>query len=264
MSRLNLSALLVFAGIASSLLVGSSNQAVAQTVVFDTNLGDIQVELSSDAERRGTVANFLAYVNAPAGSNYDGTFIHRSISGFVVQGGGFYTPINGLVASVPQMLPIVNEPGISNTRGTIAMAKIDGDPDSATNQWFFNTVDNSDNLDIQNGGFTVFGTVTSGMNVVDAIEAAPILDIDGDDSTLFNAVPIVIINNNTADFVVVNSVRVVVPGDVNLDGAIDFLDIAPFISVLSTSDFQAEADINLDTNVDFLDISLFIGLLSSQ
>ena len=259
MSRLNLSALLVFVGIASSLLVGSSNQAVAQTVVFDTNLGDIQVELNSTAAPI-TVANFLAYVNAPAGSNYDGTFFHRSINGFIVQGGGFYTSVNNAFPlPVPQMPAILNEPGISNTRGTIAMAKIGDDPDSATNQWFFNTVDNSDNLDIQNGGFTVFGTVTSGMNVVDAIEAAPIWDLDGDDSTLFNAVPIV----NASDFVVVNSVRVVVPGDVNLDGATDFLDIAPFISVLSTSDFQAEADTNLDTNVDFLDISPFIGLLSS-
>ncbi len=109
-----------------------------------------------EEETPETVANFLNYVND---GDYANTFIHRSVAGFVIQGGGF-TFIDGERQSVPTDPPVVNEPGISNLRGTIAMAKLSGDPNSATSQWFINLADNAENLDGQNGGFTVFGQVT--------------------------------------------------------------------------------------------------------
>ncbi len=241
-----------------SLICVGLNSLQAQTVVFNTNLGDIKVQLDS-AAAPGTVQNFMSYVNAAAGSNYDGSFFHRSINNFIVQGGGFYVPVDGSVIPVPSQPPIVNEFGVSNTRGTIAMAKLGGDPDSATNQWFFNTADNSANLDNQNGGFTVFGTVTSGMEVVDAIENLPAFDLDGPNSTTFNNVPL---TNNGSDFVVIN--RIIVLGDINLDGTTNFVDIAFFIALLSSNGFQTEADCNCSGTLDFLDIGPFIEILSGQ
>jgi cyclophilin family peptidyl-prolyl cis-trans isomerase len=118
-----------------------------------------------------TVANFLAYVNS---GRFDANFFHRSVPGFVVQGGGFYWTDAGSVQPVPTDAAIQNEPGISNLRGTIAMAKLGGDANSATSGWFVNLADNSANLDSQNGGFTVFGRVLGdGMTVIDEIAALP-------------------------------------------------------------------------------------------
>ncbi|MFO0897506.1 MAG: Ig-like domain-containing protein [Pirellulales bacterium] len=136
------------------------------TVTFQTSLGNFDVELY-DQQAPLTVQNFLNYVRD---NDYDGSIFHRSVPGFVVQGGGFKTDFS----SVPADPAVQNEPGISNTRGTIAMAKLGGNPNSATNQWFFNLADNSSNLDNQNGGFTVFGKVLgNGMQIVDAIAALP-------------------------------------------------------------------------------------------
>ncbi len=143
--------------------------AQAQTLVrFKTVLGDFDVELL-DAEAPLTVANFLAYLADP---DYDASFIHRGVPGFVIQGGGFAFT-DGSFAVVPTDAPVLNEFGRSNLRATIAMAKLSGDPDSATSQWFVNLAANT-SLDTNNGGFTVFGEVIgSGMAVVDAIEAVP-------------------------------------------------------------------------------------------
>lgn len=142
--------------------------AHAEVVVrMETSLGDIDIQLY-DAAAPNTVANFLNYVRNNA---YNGTFIHRSLPGFVLQGGGYYH-LSSLYLEIPTDPPIVNEfdPSRSNVRGTIAMAKVENDPDSATSQWFFNLVDNSADLDEQNGGFSVFGEVIGdGMQVVDAI-----------------------------------------------------------------------------------------------
>jgi peptidyl-prolyl cis-trans isomerase A (cyclophilin A) len=112
--------------------------------------------------------------------SYTNSVIHRSVPGFVIQGGGFTfdmaTPLN----QVPAFAPVVNEPEFANVRGTIAMAKLGGDPNSATSQWFFNLADNTANLDGQNGGFTVFGEVVgNGMDVVDAIAALPRFNFGG-------------------------------------------------------------------------------------
>lgn len=147
--------------------------ATATTVRLTTSLGPIDVVLYDDAAPR-TVANFLAYVN---GDSYRNTFVHRSAPGFVIQGGGFvWDDATSQVSAVPSRGSLINEFSASrpNRRGTIAMAKLGGDPNSATSQWFINLADNSANLDRQNGGFTVFGEVSaSSMAVVDAIAALP-------------------------------------------------------------------------------------------
>ncbi len=145
--------------------------AHATTVRLMTTLGAIDIVLH-DAAAPQTVANFLAYVN---GGAYRNSFIHRSVPGFVIQGGGFvWDDATSNVVAVPAKAPVVNEfsSSRSNLRGTIAMAKLGGNPNSATSQWFINLADNSANLDGQNGGFTVFGEVTAGsMAVADAIAA---------------------------------------------------------------------------------------------
>ena len=152
-----------------------SGPVFATNVIMQTPFGAVEIELF-DEEAPETVANFLTYVND---GDYVNSFIHRSVPGFVVQGGGF-TFDDGAYVSIPTDPPVINEPGISNLRGTIAMAKLGGDPNSATSQWFFNLADNSANLDNSNGGFTVFGQVTgNGMEVIDQIAALEIWNAGG-------------------------------------------------------------------------------------
>jgi cyclophilin family peptidyl-prolyl cis-trans isomerase len=148
--------------------------AAVVNVRMQTDLGAIDIELF-DTVAPQTVANFMNYVND---GDYEGTFFHRSDPGFVVQGGGFIanTPVGSILTDgaslIPVDPPVMNEFNLSNVRGTIAMAKVGDDPDSATSQWFFNLADNSANLDNQNGGFTVFAQVLNqGMAVVDSIAA---------------------------------------------------------------------------------------------
>jgi len=143
--------------------------ANATIVQFQTVLGTFEVNLY-DQSTPATVANFLTYVNSGA---YNNNVVHRVVGGFVVQGGGFTYQGTPQLGSVVQNAPVINEPKFSNVRGTIAMAKLSGNANSATNQWFINLGDNSANLDVQNGGFTAFGQVISGMDVVDAINAVP-------------------------------------------------------------------------------------------
>jgi len=148
-----------------------------------------------------TVANFLSYVNSGA---YDDTIIHRKVNDFVIQGGGFYyDAASSDIAAISVEPAIVNEFSRSNTRGTIAMAKVGGDPNSATSQWFVNLGDNSANLDSQNGGFTVFGKVLgTGMTAADAIGALRTVNITG--AMSFSDVPYLSLTGTTiadADFV---------------------------------------------------------------
>ena len=141
-----------------------------QRVEIQTNFGNIVIELDA-VHAPVTVANFMAYVDSNA---YDNTLFHRVIKDFMIQGGGYKSDYN----KTPTMPPIINEAdnGLKNLRGTIAMAR-SRDPDSATNQFFINTVHN-DFLDhrseSRNGwGYAVFGKVISGMDVVDRINALP-------------------------------------------------------------------------------------------
>lgn len=135
-----------------------------------TPLGEFFLELFQQAAP-GTVANFLNYVNA---GRYNGTVVHRSEPGFVIQGGWLsYDGASNSLNAVATYPPIANEFNQSNLRGTIAMAKMGGDPNSATSQWFINLADNT-GLDSSNGGFTVFGRVLdNGMQIVDTIQSLP-------------------------------------------------------------------------------------------
>jgi len=163
----------------------------ATVVEFQTVMGNFEVNLYDNATP-ATAANFLNYVNNGA---YTNTLFHRSVAGFVVQGGGFTFDLAVPLDLVPTNAPVVNEPEFSNVRGTIAMAKVGGDPNSATSQWYFNLANNSANLDGQNGGFTVFGQVIgNGMDVIDAIAALPRFDFSG----ATNEIPLR--NYTTTDF----------------------------------------------------------------
>jgi len=145
----------------------------ATVVTFQTVMGDIEVNLYDNATPQ-TVANFLAYVN---NGDYSASVFHRSVSNFIVQGGGFTFDLALPLIDIPERPSVTNEPEFSNVRGTIAMAKLGGQVNSATSQWFFNLANNSGNLDSQNSGFTVFGQVTgAGMDVIDAIAALPSYD----------------------------------------------------------------------------------------
>lgn len=160
-------------GVLSLALAGlaAAQPAVPQLILFKTNLGEIEAQLLP-GNAPATVANFLNYMNKNA---YDGTIFHRSVRGFIIQSGGFKWT-GSSVAEIPQDPPVRNEYGLSNSRGTIAMAKLGDNPDSATNQFFFNLGDNSANLNNQNGGFTVFARVTNaaGLAVMDRLAAVPV------------------------------------------------------------------------------------------
>lgn len=157
-------------------LAVASLPAAATIVEFETVLGNIQVNLYDESTPK-TVENFLAYVEAGA---YDGSFIHRSIPNFIVQGGGFaYDQEQEKSVKIDTGSAVINEPEWSNRKGTIAMAKLDDKPDSATSQWFFNLNNNHTNLDVQNGGFTVFGEVISGMDIVEDIADLPRFNLGG-------------------------------------------------------------------------------------
>lgn len=131
--------------------------------VIHTSLGDITLELFAEAAPV-TVENFTSYVRD---GFYDGTIFHRVISHFMIQGGGMTPDLKAKATAEP----IVNESasGISNARGTIAMART-ADPNSATSQFFINVQDNP-SLDHKPTapGYTVFGKVVEGMDVVDEI-----------------------------------------------------------------------------------------------
>ena len=142
-----------------------------------------------------TVANFERYIEE---EKYTDIILHRLISGFVLQGGGFQWSNDQTSPSSIESFPAVQNEFSSersNTRGTIAMAKIGNDPDSATNQWFFNLADNSANLDNQNGGFTVFGKTKTQTDLlfVDILASSPVANAGG----VFSSLPYVSLTENT-------------------------------------------------------------------
>ena len=154
-------------------LAGSAWAADAPRVKFATSAGDIVVEVYPDKAPK-TVENFLQYVRD---RHYDGTIFHRVIDRFMIQGGG----MDRDMVEKKTRAPVVHEgrdayaKGLRNEAGTIAMART-SDPNSATSQFFINVADNTRTLDPPGPnapGYTVFGRVVSGMDVVNKIKAVP-------------------------------------------------------------------------------------------
>jgi peptidyl-prolyl cis-trans isomerase A (cyclophilin A) len=158
---------------AQSATAPSSTNTTSSTpkVRISTSMGDIEAELYADKAPK-TVANFVQYVSD---KHYEGTIFHRVIPGFMLQGGGY----DGQYREKKTRPPVAHEgrqalaAGLKNTTGTLAMARTN-DPQSATAQFFINVVDNAF-LDpsFQGFGYTVFGKVTSGMDVVQKIRNTP-------------------------------------------------------------------------------------------
>jgi cyclophilin family peptidyl-prolyl cis-trans isomerase len=157
---------LVVLGLATCMtasVVSAQSEGQKPVVVFDTSMGTITLEVYPD-KAPITVANFLKYVDD---GFYDNLIFHRVIPGFMIQGGGMSDQMDEKQQG--KRSPIKNESGsgLSNERGTISMARTN-DPNSATCQFFINHADNA-KLDSYGGGYAVFGKVTEGMDVVDAI-----------------------------------------------------------------------------------------------
>jgi len=166
--------MLKHAAAVAALAFAAAAQAANPIVEIDTTAGKIRLELYAAAAPK-TVANFIDYVKA---KHYDGTVFHRVIDGFMIQGGGFTADLK----QKPTRPPVVNEAemsskaGLLNVPGTIAMARTP-DPNSATAQFFINVNDNKSlnyrSPDPQGIGYTAFGKVVSGMDVVQKIAKAP-------------------------------------------------------------------------------------------
>lgn len=180
-------------------LDGTPANAAHPVVEVQTDFGNIYIELFPDVAPL-TVENFLGYVNR---GDYDASFFHRHVTDFIIQGGGWSFDENRVPQTrhITQQNPIVNEYNLSNLEWTVAMAKIgaqyerdqqgnfildeDGNqilidgtgPDTATSEWFINLGDNSENLDNQNGGFTVFGEVIGGRDVVTTIAGLRVVNL---------------------------------------------------------------------------------------
>ena len=149
-------------------LAGTAAAQTAPRVKLATSAGDIVLELDA-AKSPKTVANFLQYVKD---KHYDGTVFHRVIENFMVQGGGFTPDMQQKPTRSP--IPLETSNGLKNNKYTVAMART-SDPNSATSQFFINVKDNNNlNAPQPDGhGYTVFGKVVSGMDVVEKIRATP-------------------------------------------------------------------------------------------
>jgi cyclophilin family peptidyl-prolyl cis-trans isomerase len=161
----------LFLAAAAFALAATSALAANPQVEFDTSAGVIRVELYPDAAPK-TVANFLDYVKDKF---YDGTQFHRVIDGFMIQGGGFTPDFvqKPTKPPVPIEAESSSKAGYLNVPGTIAMART-SNPNSATSQFFINVNDNKSlNFAPGNPGYTVFGKVVAGMDIVNKIAKAP-------------------------------------------------------------------------------------------
>lgn len=153
-----------------TLTLAGAALAANPKVNMQTNKGLIVIELYPDQAPQ-SVANFLAYVDA---GFYDGTIFHRVIPDFMIQGGGFTADLEKKATRDP--IPNEADNGLKNERGTLAMARTN-DPNSATAQFFINHKDNAfldhSGKNPRGWGYAVFGRVTDGMSVVDAIATTP-------------------------------------------------------------------------------------------
>lgn len=170
-------------------------------LAISTNLVDFAIRLFPNRAPI-TVDNFLNYVND---GDYNNAIFHRFVPGFVLQGGGF-TVDQGegtVLTPIPTDASIPNEPGLQNTKGSIAMAKLGSDPDSATSQWFINIADNSGRLDDLSGGFTVFARMID-MNVMNLFSQLAAADLSNTWGSTFRSVAVV---ENGGGLLVIQSIQ---------------------------------------------------------
>lgn len=185
--------LLTLVGCSSSAPRDTANTPAREDLRFVrlvTTAGDIDLELDATRAPIG-VANFLGYASR---GEYNGTIFHRTVPGFVIQGGGYTTALVELKGSPT----IKNEwqNGLKNNRGTIAWAR-DTDPDTATREFYINLVDNA-KLDTPRdvsgkAGYAVFGRVISGMDVVDTIASGTLYELPARDMKHIPVEPTVVL-----------------------------------------------------------------------
>ena len=172
----------------STINTETAHSTLKKAVIISTTAGDITVELYPQKAPE-TVSNFLRYVEK---KSYDNTIFHRTIPGFMIQGGGF----NQDLEKTPTQAPVQNEAdnGLPNSIGSIAMART-GAPHSASNQFFINVANNRflnhTSKDKRGWGYTVFGQVISGMSVVNTISTVQTTQIGGHKNVPLKAVKII-------------------------------------------------------------------------
>ena len=249
-------------------LLAAEEVAIGSIVVFETDFGDITVGLF-DSTTPQTVANFLNYVEGTTvnGGQYNPGFFHRYVPGFVLPGGYSnlflqedFPGLQGDTLSNPMPVdaPVITEPFVSNTVGTIAMAKVSGNPNSATSQFFFN-LDDNENLDTQNGGFTAFGRVIDGLDLL-LNGTAPLIPAnytgiipDGN----YASVPVEdFANALDLDNWVSYTVRTVLQGDYNGDGSVNAADYTVWADNFGSTTLLA-ADGNGNGVIDAADYTLW-------
>ncbi|MEM9916070.1 MAG: peptidylprolyl isomerase [Planctomycetota bacterium] len=249
-------------------LLDAEEVAIGSIVVFETDFGDITVGLF-DSTTPQTVANFLNYVEGTTvnGGQYNPGFFHRYVPGFVIQGGysnlflqSDFPSLPGDTLSFPMPVdaPVVNEPFVSNTLGTIAMAKVGGNPNSATSQFFFN-LDDNENLDTENGGFTTFGRVIDGLDLLlNGTAALSPVNLSG----LFRdgayvSVPVEDFENPLdLDNWVSYTVSTVLQGDYNGDGFVNAADYTVWADNFGSLT-ELDADGNYDGVVNAADYTIW-------
>lgn len=250
-------------------LISYSHTCFATVVRFNSNIGSFDVRMYDTATPL-SVANMMNYVN---GGDFDNSIVHRAentyfqlsdgsfvTSPFVIQSGDSAFDENGVLDFIPSDPAVQNEPGISNLRGTMALARISNQVNSGTNNWFINTGDNQF-LDTVDQGFTVFGrVVNNGMEVVDIISNMPTATVRNlFNQTIGTKVPIHgdasngIARENFVEFTSVEELNVP-DGDANFDGVvslIDFLHVQRGYESIS----EMSADFNGDAVVDDVDFT---------
>ena len=181
-----------------------SFSSYATIVEVETSQGNFKINLHDETTPK-TVENFLKYIND---GDYNNTVVHRLVDNFIIQAGGYSFEGDFPLTAISTDPAVLNEPIYSNVRGTIAMAKVGGEPHSATSQWFINYDNNSANLDLQNGGFTVFGEIIEGMDTLDSFASfllcqdIPMPDYTSTECADSSAVP------GVANFITINNVTI--------------------------------------------------------